>query len=76
MKIKARNLHRDLGYLHWTDCIFAFSGLLMNHRDMWHPEKYYRKSHHSETPEENKIDEKFLRIWKKLESKTSSDVIM
>jgi hypothetical protein len=34
---------------------------------MWHPEKYTRnQSHHSETPEESKIDEKFLRILEKL----------
>ncbi len=39
--IKARNLHRDLGYFYIGLIIsFAFSGILMNHRDSWHPEKY------------------------------------
>ena len=36
-----RNLHRDLGYFYVGLIIsFAFSGILMNHRDHWHPEKY------------------------------------
>lgn len=36
-----RNLHRDLGYFYLGLIIsFAFSGILMNHREMWHPEKY------------------------------------
>ena len=36
-----RNLHRDLGYFYIGLIIsFAFSGILMNHRDHWHPEKY------------------------------------
>lgn len=39
--LKARNLHRDLGYFYIGLIIsFAFSGILMNHRDSWHPEKY------------------------------------
>lgn len=38
---KIRNLHRDLGYFYVGLIIsFAFSGILMNHREMWHPEKY------------------------------------
>lgn len=40
-KIKARNLHRDLGYFYIGLIVsFAFSGLMMNHREYWHPEKY------------------------------------
>jgi hypothetical protein len=39
--LKARNLHRDLGYFYIGLIIsFAFSVILMNHRDSWHPEKY------------------------------------
>jgi hypothetical protein len=39
----------------------------MNHRDMWHPENTTEtKAHHSETPEENKIDEKFAEDLEKL----------
>jgi hypothetical protein len=38
---KIRNLHRGLGYFYIGLIIsFAFSGILMNHRDMWHPDKY------------------------------------
>lgn len=36
-----RNLHRDLGYFYVGLVIsFAFSGIMMNHREYWHPEKY------------------------------------
>lgn len=38
---KIRNIHRDLGYFYIGLIIsFAFSGVLMNHREYWHPEKY------------------------------------
>ena len=40
-KINFRNLHRDLGYFYVGLIIsFATSGILMNHRDSWHAEKY------------------------------------
>ena len=40
-KINLRNLHRDLGYFYVGLIIsFAFSGILMNHRDSWHADKY------------------------------------
>ncbi len=36
-----RNLHRDLGYFYIGLIIsFAASGIMMNHRESWHPEKY------------------------------------
>ena len=36
-----RAIHRDLGYFYLGLIIsFAASGVLMNHRDSWHPEKY------------------------------------
>lgn len=38
---KIRGLHRDLGYFYIGLIIsFAFSGIMMNHREYWHPEKY------------------------------------
>lgn len=41
MNLKARNLHRDLGYFYIGLIIsFALSGILMNHRDQFHVEKY------------------------------------
>ena len=41
MNLKARNLHRDLGYFYIGLIIsFALSGILMNHRDQFHAEKY------------------------------------
>jgi hypothetical protein len=57
-----RNLHRDLGYFYIGLIIsFAFSGLLMNHREMWHPEKYTveTKTIHIAPPTEDQINEKF-----------------
>lgn len=69
-KIKARNLHRDLGYFYIGLIVsFAFSGLLMNHRDAWHPEKYTTetKAIDVKLPDESKIDEKFAEdLGKKL----------
>ncbi len=41
MKFSYRAIHRDLGYFYIGLIIsFAFSGMMMNHRDSWHPEKY------------------------------------
>ena len=40
-KINTRELHRDLGYFYLGLIItFAFSGILMNHRDSFHADKY------------------------------------
>ncbi|MET0759374.1 MAG: PepSY-associated TM helix domain-containing protein [Flavobacterium sp.] len=60
--IKARNLHRDLGYFYIGLIIsFAFSGILMNHREDWHPEKYTveTKAIEVKLPAESEINEKF-----------------
>lgn len=60
--IKARNLHRDLGYFYIGLIIsFAFSGILMNHREHWHPEKYTveTKAIEVKLPAESDINEKF-----------------
>lgn len=36
-----RTIHRDFGYFYFGLIIsFALSGIMMNHRDHWHPEKY------------------------------------
>lgn len=41
MKFTARGIHRDFGYFYIGLIIsFAASGLMMNHREHWHPEKY------------------------------------
>jgi uncharacterized protein len=69
-KINFRNLHRDLGYFYIGLIVsFAFSGLMMNHREHWHPEKYTieTKAIKVKLPEESKIDEKFAEdLGKKL----------
>jgi uncharacterized protein len=69
-KINFRNLHRDLGYFYIGLIVsFAFSGLMMNHREHWHPEKYTveTKAIQENLPEESKIDEKFAEnLGKKL----------
>lgn len=60
--LKARNLHRDLGYFYIGLIIsFAFSGILMNHRDSWHPEKYTveTKAISVKLPAEENINEKY-----------------
>jgi uncharacterized protein len=57
-----RNLHRDLGYFYIGLIIsFAFSGILMNHRDSWHAEKYTIETKVIEVklPSENNIDENY-----------------
>ncbi|NGY35914.1 hypothetical protein FQU23_000110 [Flavobacterium sp. XN-5] len=57
-----RNLHRDLGYFYIGLIIsFAASGLMMNHRESWHPEKYTTetKAITVTLPEEHLINEKF-----------------
>jgi len=68
--IKARNLHRDLGYFYIGLIIsFAFSGILMNHRDYWHPEKYtvQTKTISVNIPKETEITEKYAdELGKKL----------
>ncbi len=71
--INFRNLHRDLGYFYIGLIVsFAFSGLLMNHRDMWHAEKYTTETKAIEVqlPEESEINEKFAEdLGKKLDIK-------
>lgn len=68
--LKARNLHRDLGYFYIGLIIsFAFSGILMNHRESWHPEKYtvQTKVITVSIPKEADITEKYAEeIGKKL----------
>ncbi|MGL2966224.1 PepSY-associated TM helix domain-containing protein [Flavobacterium sp. XGLA_31] len=57
-----RNLHRDLGYFYIGLIIsFAASGIMMNHRESWHPEKYTveTKTIQVNLPAEDKINEKF-----------------
>jgi hypothetical protein len=61
-QLKTRNLHRDLGYFYIGLIIsFAFSGILMNHRESWHPEKYTveTKAIQVSLPEEKLISEKY-----------------
>ena len=60
--LKARNLHRDLGYFYIGLIIsFAASGILMNHRESWHPEKYTVETKEITValPAENQINEKY-----------------
>jgi uncharacterized protein len=62
MKLNRRNIHRDLGYFYVGLIIsFAFSGILMNHREHWHPEKYTTQTKNIQVnlPEESLITEKY-----------------
>lgn len=57
-----RNLHRDLGYFYIGLIIsFALSGIMMNHRESWHPEKYTieTKAIEVKLPAEEKLNEAF-----------------
>ncbi|TDD96168.1 PepSY-associated TM helix domain-containing protein [Flavobacterium cellulosilyticum] len=69
-KIILRNLHRDLGYFYIGLIVsFAFSGLMMNHRESWHPEKYTTETKAIEVqlPEESAINDAFAKeLGKKL----------
>lgn len=59
-----RNLHRDLGYFYLGLIIsFALSGIMMNHRDNWHPEEYdvQTKEITVKLPTEDKITEDFAK---------------
>ncbi len=62
---KIRDLHRDLGYFYLGLIVtFAFSGILMNHREHWHPEKITVESKPVELqlPEnESDINEEFAQ---------------
>lgn len=61
-KINLRNLHRDLGYFYVGLIVsFATSGILMNHRDSWHAEKYTveTKIITIDVPAENEITDQF-----------------
>ncbi|MGC4039246.1 MAG: PepSY-associated TM helix domain-containing protein [Flavobacterium sp.] len=61
-QLKTRNLHRDLGYFYVGLIIsFAFSGILMNHRESWHPEKYTVETKEIQVslPAEDQISEKY-----------------
>ena len=61
-KINFRNLHRDLGYFYVGLIIsFAISGILMNHRDSWHADKYTTeiKAIKINLPKENEITDEF-----------------
>jgi uncharacterized protein len=64
MSIKARNLHRDLGYFYIGLIIsFALSGIFMNHRDQFHAEKFNveKKEIEVKLPEEEAIDETYAK---------------
>ena len=57
-----RNLHRDLGYFYIGLIIsFAVSGIMMNHREHWHPEKYTVETKNIQVslPAEEKLTEPF-----------------
>jgi len=58
-----RNLHRDLGYFYLGLIIsFALSGIMLNHREHWHPEKYTVETRpvKIEPIEKDKVNEEFV----------------
>lgn len=64
MKFDKRIIHRDLGYFYVGLIIsFAVSGIMMNHRNQWHPEKYViEKSSFQITPlNESQINDSLVQ---------------
>ena len=64
MKFDKRVIHRDLGYFYVGLIIsFAISGMMMNHRNQWHPEKYViEKSSFQISPlEESQINDSVVQ---------------
>ncbi|WP_136667014.1 PepSY-associated TM helix domain-containing protein [Flavobacterium sp. H122] len=66
-----RSLHRDLGYFYLGLIIsFSLSGILMNHRESFHPEKYdiEKKEIQVQLPAEDQITEEFAKDFLKKQS--------
>ena len=60
--MKLRNVHRDLGYFYIGLIIsFALSGILMNHRDSFHAEKYTTETRLVvvKVPQESEVTEEY-----------------
>lgn len=77
MKINTRVLHRDLGYLYVGLIIsFALSGIFMNHREHWHPEKYTTNIIEIETvlPDKKDINEDYIKQLVKNDFKINDKV--
>mgnify|MGYP000007484475 CR=1 FL=1 len=67
--MKARALHRDLGYLYIGLIIsFAFSGILMNHRKFWEPEKFTVEKYSIAVilPQKEKLNDTYAKELTKL----------
>ena len=68
--LKIRELHRDLGYFYIGLIIsFALSGILMNHRDSFHAEKYTTETRLVvvKIPQETEINDDYAKaLGKKL----------
>ncbi|MES2838036.1 MAG: PepSY-associated TM helix domain-containing protein [Bacteroidota bacterium] len=72
-----RSLHRDLGYIYVGLIIsFALSGIFMNHREHWHPEKYTITAKEITTtlPSKNDITDDFVKQLVKGEFKINDKV--
>jgi len=69
MKITHRSLHRDIAYFYVGLIIaFSFSGILLNHRRDWNPEKYTYESKKVELNlpiDVEQIDKQFIENFSK-----------
>jgi hypothetical protein len=66
MKFTTRAIHRDLGYFYVGLILsFALSGVMMNHRDSWHPEKYTLSitEIQKKLPPEDSITESYVKNY-------------
>ncbi len=65
MKLTARNIHRDFAYFYVGLIIsFSFSGIFLNHRQVWHPMKYQYAAKEISLPQPvaaDQVDDAYLK---------------
>ncbi|TAF63385.1 MAG: hypothetical protein EAZ55_13925 [Cytophagales bacterium] len=72
MQLSSRNLHRDIAYFYLGLIIsFALSGIFLNHRQLWHPQRYIstveKMTLKSTMPKAEEINEAFIQEFAKKE---------
>jgi hypothetical protein len=69
MKLTARNTHRDLAYFFLGLIIaFSFSGIFLNHRQVWHPRRYNYNSQEITLKQliiKDSVNDKFIEAFTK-----------
>lgn len=67
MKLTARNTHRDIAYFYLGLIIaFSFSGIFLNHRQVWHPRRYTYSSQEIQLKQsvvKDSVNERFIAAF-------------